>query len=58
MMTVFLSVRTFTREKKKILKNVMLLYGGQIFYFYSDIKLLKVNKEGDMSRNAQRSWAN
>lgn len=34
---------------------MMLLYGGQIFYFYPDIKLLKVNKEGDMSRNAQRS---
>lgn len=34
----------------------MLLDKGEIFSFYPGIKLLKVNKEGDVSRNAQRSW--
>lgn len=34
----------------------MLLYGGEIFSPYPGIKFLKVNKEGDVSRNAQRSW--
>jgi len=54
----FLRTKNFARKKKKAQKNVMLLYEGAMFSFYPGIKLLKVNKEGDVSRNAQRSWAN